>query len=46
MSQDHYFVVGGGDVDLATAAHLSSQGNKVALFSRRYSSIHQTKIIR
>ncbi len=46
MSQDHYLVVGGGDVGLATAAHLSSQGNKVDLFSRRYSSIHQTKIIR
>lgn len=46
MSQDSYLVVGGGDVGLATAVHLSSQGNKVDLFSRRSSSINQTKIVR
>ncbi len=46
MSQNSYLVVGGGNVGLATAAHLSSQGNKVNLFSRRYSLIHQTKIVR
>ncbi|NEQ84194.1 MAG: hypothetical protein F6K26_29665 [Moorea sp. SIO2I5] len=46
MSQDNYLVVGGGDVGLATAVHLSSQGHNVDLFSRRSSSISQTKIVR
>lgn len=46
MSQNSYLVVGGGDVGLATAVHLSSQGNQVYLFSRRSSSIHQTQIVR
>ena len=46
MSQNSYLVVGGGDVGLAAAVHLSSQGNQVYLFSRRSSSIHQTKVIR
>ncbi|MEL7039663.1 MAG: NAD/NADP octopine/nopaline dehydrogenase family protein [Cyanobacteria bacterium J06592_8] len=46
MPQNSYLVVGGGDVGLATAVHLSSQGNQVYLFSRRSSSIHQTQIIR
>ena len=45
MSQNSYLVVGGGDAGLATAVHLSSQGNQVYLFSRRSSSITQTKII-
>ncbi|WP_149031217.1 NAD/NADP octopine/nopaline dehydrogenase family protein [Moorena producens] len=46
MSQDSYLVVGGGNTGLATSVHLSSQGNPVYLFSRRYSSISQTKIVR
>ena len=46
MSQDSYLVVGGGDAGLATAVHLSSQGNRVYLFSRRASSISKTKIVR
>ncbi len=46
MAQDNYLVVGGGDVGLATAVHLSSQGNQVYLFSRRYSLITETNIVR
>lgn len=46
MSQDSYLVLGGGDVGLATAVHLSSQGCLVYLFSRRYSVINKTKIVR
>lgn len=46
MSQDSYLIVGGGDAGLATAVHLSSQGYRVDLFSRRYSSISKTKIVR
>ena len=46
MSRDSYLVVGGGDAGLATAVHLSSQGNRVYLFSRRASSISKTKIVR
>ncbi len=45
MSQNSYLVVGGGDAGLATAVHLSSQGNLVYLFSRRFYSITKTKII-
>lgn len=45
MTQGSYLVVGGGDTGLAVAVHLSSQGKQVDLFSRRYSSISQTKII-
>lgn len=46
MSRDSYLVVGGGHTGLATAAHLSSLGNRVYLFSRRSSSINKTKIVR
>lgn len=45
MSQNSYLIVGGGNVGLATAVHLSSQGNRVDIFSRHYSSINQTKTI-
>ena len=38
--------MGGGDVGLASAVHLSSQGKQVDLFSRRHSSINKTKIVR
>ena len=45
MLQSSYLVVGGGDSGLGTAVYLSSQGKQVDLFSRRYSSISETKII-
>lgn len=46
MSANSYLIVGGGDAGLATAVHLSSQGNQVYLFSRRYSLINKTKTVR